>query len=75
MQISGRNQIRGTIKAVTRGDLLAKVVVQTRGGEEIVAVITNDSVDSLQLAVGKEANAVIKATEVMIATDAKDRAP
>ncbi|HAF13752.1 MAG TPA: hypothetical protein DCK93_06530, partial [Blastocatellia bacterium] len=39
------------------------------GGQEIVSIITKVSAESLGLSVGKEAYAVIKASEVMIATD------
>jgi molybdopterin-binding protein len=45
------------------------VVIQLAGGQEIVSIITKNSAETLGLSVGKEAYAVIKASEVMIATE------
>ena len=66
MKISARNVFKGTIKAMTQGVINAEVVVELPGGTEVVSVITKHSVESLQLAVGKQVYAVIKATDVMI---------
>jgi molybdopterin-binding protein len=66
MTISARNQLKGTVKSIKRGDLMAEVVVEI-GGQELVAVITATSVDRLSLKTGDSIAAVIKATEVMIA--------
>lgn len=66
MELSARNQLKGTIKSVRLGDVVAEVVVDV-GGQEVVAVITRSSVERLGLKVGDEVRAVVKATEVMIA--------
>jgi molybdopterin-binding protein len=68
MKISARNQLPGTIKAVNPGAINSEVVIDI-GGAMVVAVITNDSVKRLGLAAGKKAYAVVKATDVMVATD------
>lgn len=48
---------------------MATVVIRLAGGEELVAAITKDSAEHLELAVGDSVMAVIKATEVMVAKD------
>ena len=65
MKISGRNKLQGTIKEIVKGGVVAKVVLDHKG-TELVAVITNDSVDDLGLKVGEEVTALIKSTEMMI---------
>lgn len=69
MRISARNQFKGTVKQVERGPVSAEVVVELPGGTEITAIITRKSADHLELAPGKEAYVVIKATEVIVGTD------
>jgi molybdopterin-binding protein len=68
MRISARNQLRGTVRSVNLGAVMAEVVVDV-GGQEIVAAITKSSAEELGLAEGSEVTVLIKATEVMIATD------
>lgn len=65
MKISGRNKLQGTVKEVVKGGVVAKVVLDYKG-TEIVAVITNDSVEDMELKVGDQVVALVKATEVMI---------
>lgn len=64
-KISGRNQLKGTVKEVVKGAVMAKVVIDYKG-ELITATITTDSVDDLDLKPGDSATALIKSTEVMI---------
>lgn len=66
MQLSARNQLKGTIKSVQDGAVNASVAIETIGGDVITASITMDAVKELGLAEGKEAVAVIKASEVLI---------
>jgi len=66
MKISARNQLPGTIKAITPGIVTAEVVVDV-AGHEIVSVITKTSVDGMDLKVGDNVVVLIKATEVMLA--------
>ena len=67
MRISARNQLPGTVVAVEKGAVMATVTVRLSGGEEVVAAITRDSVESLAIDVGDEVFAVIKSTSVMVA--------
>lgn len=66
MKISARNVLPGTVTAITKGAVNAEIILSLRGGETIVAVITNPSVDRLGLQAGTEASAIIKATDVMV---------
>ncbi len=68
MKISARNQLKGQITEVKKGTTTAQVKIDI-GGAIVTAAITNDSVDSLQLVVGKTAYAVVKASDVMVAVD------
>jgi len=67
MELSARNQLVGTVKSVKKDSLMAEVVVSI-GGQELVSVITASSAKRLGLKKGTKVAAVIKATEVMIAT-------
>jgi len=66
MKISARNVLAGKVQKVTKGAVNAEIVLSLQGGETVVAIITNSSVDKLELEAGKSAYAVIKASEVMI---------
>lgn len=66
MEISARNMLPGTVKAIKLGQVMAEVTVQV-GENEVVAAITKASVERLGLKVGDSASVVIKATAVMIA--------
>jgi molybdate transport system regulatory protein len=70
MRLSARNQLAGTVQSIKEGVITAEVVVKLAGGEEIVAVITVESVHSLGLKVGEPVRAIIKSTEILIATEA-----
>ena len=65
MAISARNQLKGTVKDVRLGTVMAQVAIDI-GGQEVVAAITRDSVENLGIATGEQVTAVIKATEVMV---------
>lgn len=69
MQISARNALKGIVKAVEVGAVNTEVVVEVAPGVEITAIITKSSAEKLSLAAGKEAYAVIKSSDVMIAID------
>jgi molybdopterin-binding protein len=68
MKISARNQVKGTIVEVVKGATTAHVRIDI-GGAVLTASITNESVDELKLAKGQAAYAVIKSSDVMIATE------
>jgi len=65
MALSARNQLRGQIKDVKLGTIMAHVVVQV-GENEIESVITRRSAEELDLKTGDMVTVVIKSTEVMI---------
>ncbi len=66
MKLSARNVFEGSITALINGKVNAEVEVTTAGGDSIVAIVTEGSVQSLGLAVGKPAVAYIKAPWVMV---------
>ena len=66
MKISARNVFAGEVTSVTKGAVNAEVSLVLQGGEAITAIITNSSADSLELAKGKKAFVIVKASEVMI---------
>jgi len=68
MKISARNQLKGKIVEITKGATTAHVRIDI-GGAIVTSSITNAAVDDLGLSVGKEAYAVVKASDVMIAID------
>jgi molybdopterin-binding protein len=67
MEISARNQLKGTVKNIVTGGVMAEVTVDIGNGQEIVSVITKTSAERLGLAPGVEVTAVIKSSEVMLA--------
>jgi molybdopterin-binding protein len=69
MEIRARNVLGGTVKSVTAGAVNTEVVIEIAGGTEVVSIITKESAERLGLEAGKEIYAVIKASDVMIATD------
>ncbi|MGA7979370.1 MAG: TOBE domain-containing protein [Chromatiaceae bacterium] len=69
MKISARNVLRGKVTEVRKGVVAAQVQVDVGGGNVVTATITVDSAERLALAAGKEVSVVIKASDVMIATD------
>src|ERR1700737_1866687 len=68
MRLSARNQLRATVTNVSRGASIANVELDV-GGQRVVASITVEAVDELNITEGANVTAVIKASDVMIATD------
>ena len=66
MNLSARNQIKGTIVAVKKGQTTAHVRIDIGGGVIITSSITNEAVDELKLKAGDKAVAIVKASDVMI---------
>jgi molybdopterin-binding protein len=66
--INVRNQFRGTIKEIIEGPVVSEIDVITPNGTLVSSVITTRSVKELGLAVGRDVVALVKATEVAIAT-------
>jgi molybdopterin-binding protein len=69
MRISARNILKGKVKQVKVGAVNNEIIVELPGGGEIVSIITKESSDNLGLVKGKEAYAIIKASNVMIGVD------
>ena len=63
--VSGRNQLVGTIAEIKISGLLAQVVLKI-GDQQITSIITSDAAREMQLRKGQTAGALIKSTEVMI---------
>jgi molybdate transport system regulatory protein len=70
MKISARNIFNGKVAGVTAGAVNSEITVALDGGGTIVAIVTNGSVKSLGLAAGKPVVALIKASSVLVMTDA-----
>lgn len=66
MKVSARNVFTGKITGLVEGAVNAEVELTTAGGDKIVAIVTEGSVKSLELAVGKEAIAFVKAPWVIV---------
>lgn len=64
--INTRNQFRGNVVGINRGEVVSEVEIETEAGI-IGAIVTSSSIDSLDLRVGDTALALFKATEVLVA--------
>lgn len=69
MKVSARNQLKGKVKSIREGGVMAEVVVTLSSGEELVSVITVTSLRNLGIVEGKDVMVVIKSTEVMLGVD------
>ena len=69
MKLSARNVLNGKIVEVKKGATTAHVRIALTGGAVITSSITNEAVDELNLKVGEDAYAVIKASDVMVGRD------
>ncbi len=68
MKLSARNQLRGTVSSIRKGEAIANVAVDV-AGQRLVASITVEAVEELELAEGVEVTAVVKASDVILARD------
>lgn len=69
MKISARNVLKGKVKAVVHGAVNTEVTIELPGGTDLVSVITKNSAEQLGLRKGKKVMAVIKASNVILATE------
>jgi molybdate transport system regulatory protein len=69
LKISARNRLKGVVKSVEKGDIVAKVKVEVNVPTIITALISTEAVSDLEIKTGDLVEAVIKATEVMIAKE------
>jgi molybdopterin-binding protein len=67
MKLSARNQIKGKVVGVNKGNTTGHVRIDIGNGVIVTSSITNDAIDELALKVGDDAIAVIKASDVMVA--------
>jgi molybdate transport system regulatory protein len=68
MTLSIRNQLPGTVASVTPGEVMATVKVRLDGGQDLTAAVTLEAVEDLGLTTGSTVRALIKSTEVSLAT-------
>ena len=69
MKLSARNQIKGKITSVVKGQTTGHVHIDIGGGVTIHSSITNEAIDDLGLKVGDNAMAVIKSSDVIVAIE------
>ncbi len=69
MKISARNNLKGRVVSVEHGSVNSIVTIEVADGVQVVSMITRDSASEMDLEVGKEVYAIVKASNVMIATD------
>ena len=67
MPLSARNQIKGTVTTITKGEAIANVEIEANG-LRIVSSITVEATEELGLSEGTEVTAIIKASDVILAT-------
>jgi molybdopterin-binding protein len=68
MKLSARNQLSGTVTRVSRGAAIANVELDVNG-QRLVSSITVEAAEQLGLEEGKSVTAIIKASDVILATD------
>lgn len=71
MKISARNKLSGTVKEVENGIVTAKVKIAIDKPVVVTAIISKEAVEELDIKAGDQVEAVIKATEVMVAKERK----
>ncbi len=73
MKTSARNNLSGKVVEVKKGAVNSEIVLEIGNGSKLTAVITNDGSDELGLKVGDAANAIIKASWIILATEAPNK--
>lgn len=71
MRTSARNQFAGTISAIHPGAVNDEIILDIIGGQHIVATVTSESRKELGLSVGAKAFALVKASSIILITDAQ----
>ncbi len=69
LKISARNRLKGTVENIDKGPVTSKVKIKIQTPVTITAVITKEAVEDLEIELGDKVEAVIKATEVMVAKE------
>ena len=66
-RLSARNRLRAKIFEIQRGTITSEVKMSLGSSGSLTSIISNEAVEDLDLRVGEEVEAIIKATEVIIA--------
>ena len=66
LKTSARNQFKGKVKTATPGAVNAEIVIELPGGQDVVAIVTNESCSGLGLKPGLEVTALVKASHIVI---------
>lgn len=69
LKISARNKLKGVVKSVEKGEIVSKVKMEITAPATITSLISTEAVEDLNIKTGDKVEAVIKATEVMIAKE------
>jgi len=69
LKISARNRLEGTVQQVDKGVVTAKVKIKIEKPVVVTALISKEAVEDLDIKAGDKVQAVIKATEVMVAKE------
>jgi len=71
VRISARNQLKAKVTEIQRGAVESELFLQLHNKESFMAIITNDSLETLDIKVGSEVYAIFKANAVVVSTDVK----
>lgn len=66
LNISARNKLKGKIENINKGEINSEVIINIGNGDKIACVVTSESIKLLKLEIGKEVEALIKASDIMI---------
>jgi len=69
LKISARNRLKGVVKTVEKGVITAKVKIEVETPVTVTAIISKEALEELDIKEGDDVEAVIKATEVMVAKE------
>ena len=72
IKVSARNTFLGSVIDIIKGTISTKVILQLRGGARLTSIITNCDAERLELAIGMDAYAIVKASSIIIGTDLID---
>ncbi len=71
LKISARNRLKGMVKHVEKGDVIAKIRIEIQAPATVTALISREATEELNIKAGDSVEAVIKATEIMVAKERK----
>jgi len=69
MRISARNQLAGEIIRIEKGSVNAEITLRLKGDQQLIAMITNDSLKELDLHIGSRVYALFKANALILSTE------